>query len=297
MTEERKGELYSLGRTLIAGVFPVLAILSFGKLPSMLALAWTTFFGGIFFLVLMIYKNLWHELLNITLWKYVSMIVLFICILYYGFLYAGFAITSAGNGGIISLCEVLTSYLFFHIIRNEFFSNDNKVGALLMLLGAVLVLAPNFSGINKGDFLVLIAVFFPPVGNLYAQKAKQIASSVSILFLRCLISTPILFLLAYAFGNHTTTDVLIISLPYLILNGVLYFGLEKILFLESITRISVTKALSLGSIAPFITLIVGWLVLHQAPTFWQIMSLVPLTLGVLFITNSIKISSFRKLSI
>ena len=289
MTEEKKGEMFSLGRTFIQGIFPVLTVLSFGKMPSLLALAWTTLFACILFLILVAYKNLWHELRNFLLWKYISVTVIFISVMYYGFIFSGLALTSAGNGGIISLCEILTSYLFFNLIRKEYFSNDNKLGALLMILGAVLVLAPNFQTFNKGDFLVLISVFFPPIGNLYQRKAKEIASSITIIFLRTFMSLPILFLLAYLLGNHVTHEVFMISLPFLILNGVIYFGLEKILFLGAISRISVTKTLSLGSIAPFITLITAWLIFHQVPTFWQVTSLVPLTLGVLLLTNNLKL--------
>lgn len=289
MTEEKKGEMFGLGRTFIWAFFPIVTILSLGKLPSLLALAWTTLFAGIFFLVLVAYKNLWHELKNFLLWKYVFMIVIFIGVLFYGFFFAGLELTTAGNGSIIALFEIFTAFVFFHLIRKEYMSNDNKLGALLMVLGAIIVLAPNFHQINKGDFLILIAVFFPPIGNLYQQKAKKLASSVTVLFLRSLMSVPILFLLAYMFGNHITADLFKASLPFLIVNGVFIFGLEKIFFLEAINRISVTKTLALGSGAPFITLIFAWIIFHEVPTFWQVASLIPLTLGVLLLTNNLKL--------
>ncbi len=75
---------------------------------------------------------------------------------------------------------------------------------------------------------------------------------------------------------------------FLLANGVLIFGVSKILWLEGISRISVTKALALGSLAPLFTLFIAWIVLKQAPTAWQIASLAPFFLGVLLLTNNLK---------
>ncbi len=213
----------------------------------------------------------------------------FIGILFYTFFYFGLTKTTPGNAGIIALFEVFTSYILFHFIRKEHFSFESKVGSMLMVLGAVIVLAPNFSHINFGDLFILIATFCAPMGNMLQQKAKSIASTESILFLRSIIATPFLFFLAYMFGQHLQTNQIKESLMFLIFSGLIIFGLSKILWLEGIARISVTKSNALGSVAPLFTLLVAWTVLHQIPTVWQISSLVPFFIGVLLLTDNLKL--------
>ena len=61
------------------------------------------------------------------------------------------------------------------------------------------------------------------------------------------------------------------------------------IFVEGISRISVTKAIALGSLSPLFVLIFAWLILHQMPTVWQIISLVPFFFGVLLLTNNLKL--------
>ena len=157
-----------------------------------------------------------------------------------------------------------------------------------MTLGAIIVLIPNFSSANFGDLFILIATFCAPLGNLFQQKARQIASTETILFLRGILAAPFLFLIAYMFGQHLVWVEIKSSLLFLVLNGLIILGLSKIFWLEGIARISVTKANALGSLAPLFTLLIAWLVLLQTPTVWQVASLVPFFFGVLLLTNNLK---------
>ena len=254
----------------------------------MVSLAVSTFLSSIFFLVIALYKNKLHELKNLLLWKYVFGVVFFIGILFYSFYYFGLTLTTPGNASIIALFEVFTSYVLFHVIRKDHFSFESKVGAVLMTLGAIIVLIPNFSSANFGDLFILIATFCAPLGNLFQQKARQIASTETILFLRGILAAPFLFLIAYMFGQHLVWVEIKSSLLFLVLNGLIILGLSKIFWLEGIARISVTKANALGSLAPLFTLLIAWLVLLQTPTVWQVASLVPFFFGVLLLTNNLK---------
>ena len=289
MTKERTGELFIFGEAIVWGLFPIVTVLSYKAVPSMVSLALSTLLSSIFFFVIVLYKKKLYELKNLLLWKYMLYIVFFIGILFYAFYYLGLTKTTPGNASIIALFEVYTSYLLFNLIRKEHFSFESKVGSVLMIFGAIIVLAPNFSSVNMGDFFVLIATFCAPIGNFFQQKAKNISSTETILFLRSIITTPFLLLLAYSFGQHLQISQIKESFLFLIINGLLLFGLSKILWLEGISRISVTKAIALNSIAPLFTLFIAWMVLHQIPTVWQITSLVPLFFGVLLLTDNLKL--------
>ena len=171
MNEEQKGELFIFGEAIIWGFFPILIVLSYVTIPSMVSLAFSTFISSIFFFAIVLYKKRLYELKNLLLWKYTLYIVFFIGILFYAFYYFGLTKTTPGNASIIALFEVCTSYILFNIIRKEHFSYESKVGTALMALGAIIVFAPNLVSFNYGDLFILIATFCAPIGNLFQQKA------------------------------------------------------------------------------------------------------------------------------
>lgn len=289
MKNERTGELFIFGGAALWSLFPIITVLSYKAVPSIISLALSTFLSSIFFLVIVLYKKKLYELKNLLLWKYVLGIVFFIGILFYVFFYLGLTKTTPGNASIISLFEVFTSYIFFNLIRKELFSFEAKIGSVLMIVGAVIVLAPNFSSINFGDLFIIIATFCAPLGNFLQQKAKRISSTETILFLRSIIATPFLLFIAYTFGQRLQFSQIQASFLFLVLNGFILFGLSKIFWLEGISRISVTKANAISSLSPLLTLFVAWVVLHQTPTIWQITSLIPFFFGVLLLTNNLKL--------
>ena len=255
----------------------------------MVSLTISTFLTSIIFFIVILYKGKLHELKNTLLWRYISIVVIFIGIFYYGFYYFGLTHTTPGNAVIIALFEVFTSYVFFHLIRKEHFSFESKIGAILMIIGALIVLTPNFSSINLGDIFILLATFFSPIGNLYQQKAKSISSTETILFLRSITATPFLLLIAFMFGQHFQLQPIKESFLLLVLNGFIMLGLSKVFWLEGISRISVTKASALSSLAPLFTLFVAWLLLGHIPTIWQVASLIPFFFGILLLTNNLKL--------
>ena len=289
LSEKKKGELYLFSEIVLWAFFPIVITLSYAVLPSLVSLAWSAVFAAVFLGGIVLYRKVWHEILNIALWKYLFFITLFIAVLYYVLYFLGLERTTAGNVALISQFEIFTTFLFFNVVRREYISTAHKVGAALMVLGVLIVLTPNFSGINMGDLFILGATLFAPIGNLYQQKARRIASSEVIVFLRTLLSIPIFFALAYFLNAHASLGDIRSSLLLLIVNGAIFFGLQKILFLEALHRVAITKIMALGALGPFLTLIFAWVFLHQMPNAWQLTSLVPLILGTLLLTEQISL--------
>jgi len=287
--ETKRGEKYLFIEIVLWAFFPIVTTLTYAHLPSLISLGWSTLFAAIFFGGVVLYRKSWREMQNLLLWKYIAGIVLFTGVLFYVFYFVGLKYTTPGNAALIALFEVFTSFVFFNILRGEYMSRDHKIGAVLMVIGALIVLAPNFSGINIGDFLVLGATFCAPFGNFFQQKARAIASSEIIVFVRSVVAAAVIFLLAYLFGQHASIGNVQASLSLLLINGVLILGLSKILWIEAIYRMSVTKAIALNSMTPLLTLIIAWAVLSQAPNMWQLASLVPLLLGAFFLTGQLKL--------
>jgi len=79
------------------------------------------------------------------------------------------------------------------VVRREKYSYEHIAGSLLMIIGVIVVLARDFTGIHSGDLFIACATFFSPIGNLFQQKARKFASSESIMFVRSILSIPALF--------------------------------------------------------------------------------------------------------
>ena len=156
-----------------------------------------------------------------------------------------------------------------------------------MLLSAVIILLPNFTEFHKGDFLILLAVMIPPLGNLFQKKAREKIGSEGILLFRSLVAVPVLFFLATLFGSLSAPSTMNVWL-ILLANGVLYFGLSKIFWVEGIHRISITKSSALNSVAPALTLLFAFLLLGNIPTLVQLAAIPPAILGVYFLTRPVK---------
>ena len=285
LNETRKGELLIFSKSLLTGLFPVITVFSLYLLPSFTALFSSTAIAAIFFAFILLLKNKFKEIFSKQVFYYSLVVTLTISVGYYGFYFLGLKHTSAGNASIISLMETFFTFLLFNIWKKEFFSKPYLLGALLMIFGATLVLFPKATGLNIGDILILCSAAMAPVGNDFQQRLRSIVSAETILFLRCALSLPFLAILIFVFKETSNLNAIQKSLPFLLLNGVLVLGFSKILWIEAIHRISVTKASALNSLNPFITLIFSFLILKQTPTFWQIAALAPIFIGVLLLTS------------
>ncbi|MBY0111139.1 DMT family transporter [Patescibacteria group bacterium] len=287
MSEQRKGELFSFAEAFLWGLFPVVTVITYTGVPPLVSLVWSTVFAAVLFCGFVAARKRWHELKNPLVWRYTALATLFLGVILYCLYFTGLQYTTPGNAALIALLGVFTSFLFFNVLRKERMSRSYVVGMICMVLGAGVVLAPNVGNLNIGDLYILLAACIAPFGNFYSQKAVGVASSETVMFLRSALSVPFLLIIALLAGAHATWAEIQMSLPFLLVNGLLLLGLSKMFFLEAIHRLSVTKALSLESGSVIVTLGAAWLLLEQAPTLWQVAAVIPLLLGVALLTDQV----------
>jgi len=295
LSEKTKGELFLFSSVIFWAILPVAIVLSYSQVSGFVSLFWSVVFAMLFFSILTFYKKSFHYLKNKIFWKYSFYIAFLNGFIFYAFFFLGLEKTSPGNVALIGSLEVLTSFLFFNVFKGEHISLEHKAGALLMLLGAFIILSKNFTTFNLGDFFILIAVCVGPLGNYFQQKVRKIASAETLLLGRNIISIPLVMVLIIIFNKSIffTPDTRTILL--LIFNGVLIFGVSRIFWIEAIHRISVTKAISLGSVSPLFTMFFAWILLNQAPTILQISSFIPLFIGILLLTDNLKLKTYTPL--
>jgi len=286
LSRERVGDVCILSEAVLWGAFPVITILSFTSLTPLVSLGWSTLFASVVFAVLLTVRGKWSDVWNRRAMKDVLLTAFVLGFLYYILFFFGLQYTSAGNASIIALSELFFSYCFFHLFRKEHIPPIHLIGAVLMIFAAGVILYPNIHAFQIGDLLILGASLIAPFGNLLQRRARIEVSSESIMFVRSVVTTVAVFCLAYAFGTNPLSINFDGGIVWILLiNGIFLFGFSKILWIEGIHRISVTKANALASLSPLVTLLFAYVLLSAVPTVWQVFAFVPMFLGVLLLSH------------
>ncbi len=286
MTKEHKGEVFIFLEALSWSFFPVVTILSYAHIHPLVSFAGSLVFSALFFAIILTVRKTWHELKSISTLKDIWWITFFIGIGFYGLYFLALRYTTAGNASVIALVETFFTFLFFNVWKKEYISRQHIIGAILMVLGAIIILSHSIISFHKGDFIMLLATAFPPIGNYFQQKSRKTISPETIMFGRTVMSMPFVAILILLFAKIPNPANLKLSIWFFAINGIVLFGLSKIFWLEAIHRISVTKAASLSSIGPFFTILISWIFLHDKPIIWQFLALVPMILGIYLLTQN-----------
>jgi len=284
LQSHRLGEMSILAGALLWSLFPVVTILSYSTLTPLFTAAIATLFAAPFFALLLTLKGQWPLLLVRRAWKDILLTTFYIGILFYGFMFLGLKTTTAGNAAIMGQMETFFAFLLLgYWLHHERVMPAQLAGGMAMVLGAALILLPKADSWHPGDWLIVLATAFAPLGNKHAQAAREIVSSEVIMFYRSILSGLFLLLLAFVVEPRPELRALSASIGFLAINGFLLLGLSKILWIEGINRITITEATALTSITPLFTLLFAFLFLHERVTVLQIAGFLPIALGVVLL--------------
>ncbi len=286
MTEIRKGELLILGSAITWGFFPVFAVLSYRTLPPLFSLVCSLFVAAIIFAISVTVRKEWGELKNKEAWKHLFWVLVCNSVGYHALYYIALKFTTPGNASLVALTEVLMAFLLFHVWHKEEITKIHVLGVLLMLSGAVTILSQNFHGFVWGDWLIVLAATLSPYGNRHQQKVRKLISSHTLLFVRSAFSIPFIVLIALLLGESLQRTDLFNSLWSIVFVGVVSMVISKILWIEGIHRIPVTKSNTIASLGAGFTILFAWLFLSQVPTARQLVALPLLVVGLFFITKN-----------
>ncbi|MCJ7764966.1 MAG: DMT family transporter [Thiovulaceae bacterium] len=284
MQEERKGEIYMLLLSVLESWFPILSLFSIALIGAIYSYAFAIAIAVIIFSVLLIYRGKTAELFHKEARKDLLLTTLFINLLFV-LIFIGLQYTTAGNMAVIIFLQLLFAYLYFNVFGSDSLSPLHTFGAVVMGLGALTVLIPDDLSLNRGDLLILIAAAIAPLANFYQKRARSYVSSETILAFRNIFALPVMFLLAYLTEPLPTSDNLIKALPYILAIGILVFGLSKVLWLEALHRISITKVSAMMALPPIFTLIFAYYTLNELPELRQILGVIPILIGGYLITK------------
>ena len=286
MKEERYGEYCVYLKGVLWSFFPIITILSFSGLSPIFSAGASTIVAALFFLIVVTIKKEWHFIYKRSAWKHILYASLLNGVLFYFLIFVGTSKTSAGNVAIIGILEIFFTMVILKLWGKELLSRNEALGGILTLIGTAFIFFPGSFQINAGDIFILIAVMTPPFGNYFTQLARKEVSASFILFIRSLIGGVFLLVLSACVGGLPNSTEFSETLIYILINGAVLMGFSKILWIEAIHRIPISKALSLAfSIAPPCTLFFAYLILDEVPTWFQITGLIPILSGVFFLTR------------
>lgn len=287
MTKEREGELFIIGLSLLESWFPILSIVAISHIGALHTYAFCLFISLFFFIFLMFKKNLFAELKNRDAYKDLLLTSFWITSLF-ALVFIGMQFTTAGNMSVIIFTQLFFSYLYFNVFGEDKMYFMHSAGAFIMGVGAIITLTPDDFTFNKGDFIILIGAAIAPIANLYSKRARIFCSSETILGFRTIIALPFIALLAWLIEAEINLDAVQKALPYLLLIGLLVFGISKILWMEALHRTSITKMSAMTAIVPPMTLFFAYIYLDEIPEIRQMLGIIPILIGGYLLTKPIK---------
>lgn len=293
MTKEREGEFLMLGLALIESWFPILSIVSMSYIGALHTYTYSLVIALFFFIILMAKRDRFKELKNKEAYKDLLLTSFWITLLF-TLVFIGMQYTTAGNMAVIIFLQLLFSYLYFNVLGKEKMDKLHLIGAAIMGFGALIILIPDDLTFNKGDLLILIAAAIAPVANLYQKRARNYCSSETILGFRTVVGLPFIALLAYYFEPATTYDNFISALPSLLVIGILVYVVSKIMWIEALYRISITKVSAMMGLVPMMTLFFAYLYLNEIPELRQILGIIPVIIGGYLLTKPVNTEMLTK---
>ncbi len=289
MTKEREGELLMLGLTILESWFPILSIVAMSYVGALHTYMYSLIIALFFYLAIMYKRKRFVELKNKTAYKDLLLTTFWITFIF-TLIFIGMRYTTAGNMAVIVFLQVLFSYLYFNVFGKEKMDTMHLVGAVIMGIGALIILFPEDFAFNKGDWLILISAAAAPIVNLYQKRARAYCSAETILGFRTVVGLPFVALLAYFLEPAVSYENFMSALPYMFLIATGIYVIAKIMWIEALNRMSITKLSAMLALLPVMTLFFAYLYLGEVPEFHQMMGIIPVLVGGYLITKPIKAS-------
>lgn len=284
MDERRKGELYAILLSILESWFPILSTFSIVLIGSLNSYAGVVTVATLVLLLILGIREGFAALFKAEAQKDLLLTAFFITLLFC-LVFLGLRETSAGHMSVILMLQLLFSYLFFNVIGNEPMTRTHTLGAFMMGAGAIIMLFPDHFSFNRGDWLILFAAAIAPLANLFQKRARTWVSSLVILTYRNLIALPVLFTLAWYFEGWPGHSAAIQALPWILVIGTLIYVGAKILWIESLHRIGVTKLSAMIAFMPIFTLIFAHFTLGEVPSLRALLGILPILAGSYLITR------------
>ncbi len=279
---EKKGVLLVLISAALWGMFPVVVNRASHEIPPLTFAALATLLAALGSFIYTVFKGRISELAKKEAYASLLMITLCIVIVPYTLFFTGSSMTSGINTSLLLLSEIIFTLLFTPLI-GEKTTAEKLIGASGVFAGSALILYNGGFRLNAGDLLVIASTATYPVGNYYAKRALRQVSASTILFVRFFLGGLFMLPLALLFERRTgMADIVSREWMTLLFTGLVLLGVGKIIWYEALSRLDISKAISLGMTFPLFSLILLIGVFREPVTRHQWIGIAVMVIGVFF---------------
>jgi len=287
MTKEREGEILMVGLSVLEAWFPILSIVAMSYVGAIHTYMYSLVIAFFFYMAIMYKRERFKELKNKAAYKDLLLTTFWITFIF-TLIFIGLQYTTAGNMAVIIFLQVGFSYLYFNVLGKEKMNTIHLIGAIIMGVGALVILFPVDFAFNKGDWLILISAAAAPIVNLYQKRAREYCSAETILGFRTIVGFPFVALMAYILEPAVSYEDFMSALPYMFLIATGIYVTAKIMWIEALNRLTITKLSAMLALLPVFTLIFAYLYLDEVPELRQMMGIIPVLVGGYLITKPVK---------
>ncbi len=280
--QENRGVILALCSAALWGIFPVMVNRGSHRIPPLTFAAISTLLAAIGSFFYTVFKGKLYELRIKEAYASLLMITLCIVIVPYVLLFMGSSRTSGVNTSVLLLSEIIFTLIFTPLI-GEKTSTEKLIGASGVFVGSLLILYNGKFLLNAGDMMVIASTATYPIGNFYAKKALNRVSPSTILFVRFSLGGLFILPLAMIMEKQSgVLDIVLVDWRLLLLTGLVLLGAGKIVWYEALSRLDISKAISLGMTFPIFSLIVLVGIFREAVSRYQWIGIAVMLLGVFF---------------
>ena len=279
---EHFGIILALLSAALWGLFPVMVNQGTKSIPPITFAALSTLLAAIGVLFFALRQKNLKQLKNKAAWRPMLMVTLSVVIIPYILFFIGASKTSGVNASLLLLAEIIFTLIFTPLI-GEKTTPLKLLGAGGVFAGGLLILYNGTLAFNLGDLIIILSTVTYPLGNFYAKKALNLVSPTIILLTRFFLGGLVILFFALAIERPAGLGRIIIDHWFLLLfNGLILLGLNKIIWYESLKRLDISKAISLGLTSPLFSLAVLIFVVGEKISFYQWGGLLIMMAGVYF---------------
>lgn len=275
---EDKGVIIILIHSGIFSLFPILVNKGTQSIPPLTFAALTTLTAAFICFFYALTRNQLHQIKNKKTWFPLLMITLFIVVLPYSLLFVGSKYTSGVNTSILLLSEIIFTLIFTHF-WGEKTTTIKILGGITIFLGALLILFNGTLSLNWGDVLIIFSTMFYPIGNFYAKRALNWLSGAGILFIRFLLGSIFIGILAFIFEPFQL-DFTSGQWFYILFTGIILLGLSKIIWYEGFKKLDISKAILINKTSVLFSLIILVFYFKESISIYQGLGVIVMMIGI-----------------
>lgn len=215
------------------------------------------------------------------------------------FLFFGLKLTSAVESGLItSISPAILGLLAFFFLKEEL-STNKVIGITLVVLGLLIFNVLGYSDLStgstiKGNLLILIAVFCEASFSILNKLTNNIptmyrATIINIFATICFIPFSI-----YDFYNYDFTKINYVSFLSVLYYGTFISVISFILWFRAIEKVSASSVAVFSGVMPISSMLLSSLILKEKISYFHIISLILIIMGICASCLKIKKTAFNK---